>query len=127
MNTGHDGSLTTIHSNTPKDAISRLATLVIMAGTELPERAIKEQIVGAVDLIVQTNRFSDGSRKVTYITEITTDDNNEIVLKDIFTYKQTGIKDGKVIGKMSPTGDIPTFYDEIFAHGMTINKEIFNV
>lgn len=122
MNTGHDGSLTTVHANTPKDTISRITTMVIMAGTELPERAIREQIVGAIDLIVQISRFSDGSRKVTHITEVATNEKSEMVLYDIFRYKQTGLENTKVIGEMKATGTLPTFFEEIKAHGLEFDK-----
>ena len=125
MNTGHDGSLTTLHANSPTDTINRLITLVIMAGTELPERAIRDQIAGAVDLIVQTSRLSDGSRKVTQITELTTDTQGQIVLQDLFVFRQTGLKDGKVIGEFKPTGVLPTFFDEIAVRGLKLDKKIF--
>lgn len=125
MNTGHDGSLTTLHANSPQDTINRLITLVIMAGTELPERAIRDQIAGAVDLIVQTARLSDGSRKVTEITELTTDHEGQIVLRQLFVFRQTGLKDGKVIGEFKPTGNLPTFFDEIATRGLKLDKRIF--
>lgn len=127
MNTGHDGSLTTIHANTPKDAINRLVTMVIMAGTELPERAIKEQILGAIHIIVQTSRLSDGSRKITQISEITGLDGNEVKMQDLFLFRQTAVKDGKVVGSFDTTGKIPTFMDEIKTHGIEFDENIFGV
>ncbi len=125
MNTGHDGSLTTIHANTPRDAISRLVTMVIMAGTELPEKAIKEQIAGAINIIVQTSRLSDGSRKITQITEVLSLEGTDIKLQDIFLFKQTGITDGKVTGYFCATGKLPTFMDEMETHGIVCDKSIF--
>ncbi|MDI6757008.1 MAG: ATPase, T2SS/T4P/T4SS family [Endomicrobiia bacterium] len=125
MNTGHDGSLTTIHANTPKDAISRLITMVIMAGTELPERAIKEQIVGAINMVVQTSRISDGARKITQITEITGLEANEVKMHDLFIYKQRGVKDGKIYGDFVATGNKPTFMDAIKTHGIELDDKIF--
>jgi len=128
MNTGHDGSLTTVHANSPKDAISRLETLVMMAGMELPSRAIREQIAGAVDLIVQTNRFSDGTRKIEKISEVLDCDpvTGEIKVEDIFSFIQEGIDEkGKVIGKFTATGYIPTFINQIRAHGIEVNERIF--
>ncbi|PKN02215.1 MAG: type II secretion system protein E [Elusimicrobia bacterium HGW-Elusimicrobia-1] len=125
MNTGHDGSLTTIHANTPKDAVSRLITMVIMAGTELPERAIKEQIVGAINIIVQTSRISDGSRKITQISEITGLDGTDVRMQDLFVYKQRGIKEGKIHGDFAATGNRPTFMDAIKTHGIELDDKIF--
>jgi pilus assembly protein CpaF len=126
MNTGHDGSLTTIHSNSPKDGISRIATMVMMAGMDLPEKAIREQIASAVHIIVQLSRISDGSRKVVEITEVTGIKDEVVGLVPIFKYEQTGIKDGKVVGKYVSTGNKPSFIHEIDTHGLTIDKNIFN-
>jgi len=111
MNTGHDGSLTTLHANTPKDAISRIETLVLQAGQDLPVRAIREQIAGAVHLIVQQNRFHDGSRKVTHISEVTgINDEGRVLTEDIFRYQAETIDDqGKVVGNFLHTGYIPSF------------------
>jgi len=125
MNTGHDGSLTTIHANTPRDAISRLVTMVIMAGTELPEKAIKEQIAGAINIIVQTSRLSDGSRKITQISEVLSLEGTDIKLQDIFVFKQTGIVEGKVRGYFCATGKLPTFMEEMETHGIVCDKSIF--
>ncbi len=126
MNTGHDGSLTTIHSNSPKDGISRIATMVMMAGMDLPEKAIREQIASAVHIIVQLSRISDGSRKVVEITEITGIKEDVVGLVPIFKYEQTGTEDGKVIGRYISTGNKPSFINEIDTHGLVIDKNIFN-
>jgi len=126
MNTGHDGSLTTIHSNNPRDCLSRLETLVLMSGMELPVTAIREQIVAAVNIVVQLSRFSDGSRKVTHICEVTGKEQNSIVMSTIFKYTQTGIGEkGKVEGGFGPTGVMPTFMDEIKSKGIALDLNIF--
>ncbi len=126
MNTGHDGSLTTVHANSPRDVLSRLETMVLMAGVDLPLRAIREQIKSAVDLIVHQARFPDGSRKVTSITEITGMEGETITTQDIFQFKQTGIdENNKIIGKFEPTGIVPTFIEEIKIHGFEFDLSIF--
>jgi len=126
MNTGHDGSMTTLHANTPKDAIQRLTTLVIMAGTELPEKAIKEQIASAMDIIIQTTRLSDGSRKIVNVTEMVGLDNGELKLQDLFCFHQAGLdKDRKVVGEFKATGALPSFYEDIGIQGLKLSKEIF--
>ncbi|MBR2427417.1 MAG: CpaF family protein, partial [Lentisphaeria bacterium] len=127
MNTGHDGSLTTIHANAPRDALSRLETLVLMSGFDLPLRAIREQIASAIAIIVQINREKDGSRKVTYVSEITKMEGEIITMQDIFVYHQDGwTADGKMTGRYLPTGNIPTFMDEIKRAGLPIDISIFN-
>ena len=126
MNTGHDGSLTTAHANTPRDAISRLETMCLMAGMDLPVRAIREQIGSAVQLIIQQARLQDGSRKVTHITEITGMEGEIITMQDIFRFEQRGLDpSGKVIGFFAPTGNIPTFLDDLVSKGIGVNREIF--
>ena len=126
MNTGHDGSLTTVHANSPRDVISRLETMVLMSGMELPSRAIREQIQSAVDIIIHESRMSDGSRKVTAITEVTGLEGNQIVMQDIFAFKQTGIdENGKILGEMKPTGAIPTWIDQVKSRGMDIDMKMF--
>ena len=126
MNTGHDGSLTTVHSNAPRDCISRIETLVTMAGSGLPTKAIREQIAGAIDLIVQQTRLPDGSRKITYITEITGIQNDTVSLQDIFVYKRTGMdKRHKITGKFIPTGFIPKFIEDLEEKGMKISRSLF--
>jgi len=127
MNTGHDGSLTTAHANTPRDCLARIEVMVMMAGMDLPIRAIREQIASAVRFIVQQNRFSCGSRKVTHITEITGMEGDVIQLQDIFLYRRDGFgADGKVKGQHVPTGNIPEFYEELASRGLDIDLGIFN-
>jgi pilus assembly protein CpaF len=126
MNTGHDGSLTTAHANTPRDAIARLETMCLMAGMDLPVRAIREQIGSAVQLVIQQSRLQDGSRKITHITEITGMEGEVITMQDIFRFEQRGIDPaGKVIGFYAPTGNIPSFLDELMSKGIGVNREIF--
>lgn len=126
MNTGHDGSMTTVHSNSPRDAISRLETLVQYAGAGLPQRAIKEMIASAVHMIVQQSRMDDKSRKVTYITEIGGMQGDVITLQDIFVYKQEGMgKDGKLIGKYMATGFIPKFIETLEKKGYKVPRGLF--
>ncbi|HEY3369004.1 MAG TPA: CpaF family protein [Symbiobacteriaceae bacterium] len=126
MNTGHDGSLTTGHANTPRDMISRLETMVLMAGMELPVKAIREQIASAVDVIVQVTRLKDGTRKITQVTEVQGMEGDVVVLQDIFLYKQAGVgPDGKVIGRFTSTGIRPKFYDKLVEHGCGLPDEVF--
>jgi len=126
MNTGHDGSLTTVHANTPRDAVRRLETLVMMAGFDLPQRAIREQIASAVDLIVQASRLSDGSRKVTSITEIVGMEGEVVLMQDIFQFKQEGVdENGKIIGEFKYTGVRPRFMERLIAHGADIDMKMF--
>ena len=126
MNTGHDGSLTTLHANTPRDALSRLETMVLMSGMDLPIRAIREQIANAVNLIIQQTRFADGTRKVTAISEVSGMEMEVITMQDIFTFKQEGFdKDGKVLGRFIATGFVPRFYDDLQRRGIPVNMDIF--
>jgi pilus assembly protein CpaF len=126
MNTGHDGSLTTLHANTPRDALARMETLVLMAGMDLPVKAIREQIASAVHMIIQQTRFNDGTRKVAYITEISGMEVDIITLQDIFYFKQEGFtEDGKVRGRYVATGFVPRFYDELQRRGVPVNMGIF--
>lgn len=126
MNTGHDGSMTTVHSNTPRDAISRLETLVQYAGAGLPQKAIKEMIASAVHMIIQQSRLDDGSRKVMYITEIGGIQGEVVTLQDIFTFKQEGIgKDGKIQGKFMASGFIPKFIEVLERKGYKIPRGLF--
>jgi pilus assembly protein CpaF len=128
MNTGHEGSLTTGHANSPRDMLARLETMVIMAGTELPSRAIREQITSAIDIIVHQSRFPDGSRKIVQISEITGMEGNVITMQDIFLFKQTGISpQGKVEGEFFATGYIPTFVHELKIYGIDLDLDIFKV
>lgn len=126
MNTGHDGSLTTGHANAPRDMLSRLETMVLMAGMDLPVRAIREQIASAVDLIVQQSRLRDGSRKVTHLTEVQGMEGDIITLQDIFVFDQTGCDDkGKVIGRYKPTGIRPKFLEKLSSNGINLPNETF--
>ena len=125
MNTGHDGSLTTAHANTPRDCISRLETMSLMAGMELPVRAIREQIASAVDLIIQQSRLRDGSRKVVAITEVQGMEGDVVVLSDIFVFEQQGFEGGKVVGRLKPTGIRPRFIDRIEEAGIQLPPNIF--
>jgi pilus assembly protein CpaF len=126
MNTGHDGSLTTVHANTPRDAISRIETLVLMAGMDLPLKVVRQQVSSAVDLIVQQTRLKDGQRKVTAVTEVAGMEGDVIVLSDIFKFNQEGVTtDGKVLGEVSATGIRPNFTPRLVAAGFKLNAEIF--
>ncbi|MGI6574717.1 MAG: CpaF family protein [bacterium] len=127
MNTGHDGSLTTAHANSPRDLLSRLETMVLMAGMDLPVRAIREQVAAAIDLIVHQNRLKDGSRKITHITEVLGMEGDVITLQDLFRYNQQGIDArGKVRGEFSSTGIRPRFADKLEAAGIFLPQEIFS-
>ncbi len=126
MNTGHDGSLTTAHANSPRDALSRLETMVLMSGLELPVRAIREQISSAIDLIIQQSRIRDGSRKITYVTEVQHMEDNTITTQDIFRYEQTGFDEtGKAIGHFVPTGLQPGFLDKFELNGVELPEDFF--
>ena len=126
MNTGHDGSLTTVHANTPRDALARLETLVLMAGFDLPLRAIREQIASAINSVVQITRARDGSRKVMNISEITKMEGDIITMQDIFTFHHTGWdSNGKMTGKYLPTGNIPSFMEDITRAKLDLSVDIF--
>lgn len=126
MNTGHDGSLTTGHANTPRDMLSRLETMVLMAGMELPVRAIREQIASAVDLIVQQSRLKDGSRRITHITEVIGMEGEIITLQDIFVFKQNGKDEkGKITGDIVPTGIKPKFMEKLDRAGIMLPSDLF--
>lgn len=126
MNTGHDGSMTTAHANTPRDCIARLEVMTLMAGLDLPLRAIREQIASAVHMIVQQSRFPDGSRKVTHITEVTGMEGDIVQLQDIFLFKQDGYDDqGKIKGQFVATGNIPDFCQELARRGIPVDLSIF--
>ena len=126
MNTGHDGSLTTAHANTPRDALSRLETMVLMSGLDLPVRAIREQISSAIDLVLQQSRIRDGSRKVTYITEVQHMEGNTITTQDIFHYVQTGFdSDGKSVGHFESTGLQPGFLEKFQMNGVELPEGFF--
>jgi pilus assembly protein CpaF len=127
MNTGHDGSLTTGHANSPRDMLSRLETMVLMAGMDLPVRAIREQIASAVDLIVQQSRLRDGSRKITSITEVQGMEGEVVVLQDVFTFEQEAFEGGKVIGRIKPTGVRPKFMPKLEDAGIRLPPTIFGL
>lgn len=127
MNTGHDGSLTTVHANSPRDVVSRLETMVLMSGMELPSRAIREQIASAVDIIIHESRLSDGSRKVVAISEVTGLEGQQIVMQDIFAFRQSGVDEhGKVRGAFKPTGAMPTFYEQFRSRGLRLDPAMFD-
>jgi len=126
MNTGHDGSMTTLHANTPRDAISRIETMVLMAGMDLPVRAIREQIAAAVNVIVQQSRLKDGSRKITNITEVQGMEGDVVVLQDVFLFEQTGLDErGKIIGQLRPTGIRPKFVEAFESQNIYLPPNIF--
>jgi len=126
MNTGHDGSLTTAHANTPRDCIARLEVMTLMAGLDLPVQAIREQICSAVDIIVQQSRFSCGSRRVTHVTEVSGMESGVITLQDVFVFKEEGFSEnGKIQGSFVPTSYIPDFYQELIRRRIPVNTEIF--
>jgi pilus assembly protein CpaF len=126
MNTGHDGSLTTLHANSTRDAISRLETMVLMAGMELPVKVIREQIAAAIDIIIQVSRMKDGSRKVTSLTEVNGMEGDTVVMTEIFKYNQSGVSpEGKILGELRPTGIRPMFYPRLEMSGFKLGPEVF--
>jgi len=125
MNTGHDGSLSTGHANAPRDMLARIETMCLMAGVDLPSRAIKEQIASALDVIVQISRLKDGSRKITHVTEVQGMEGDAIILQDVFVFEQTGYVDGKVIGRLRPTGIRPKFSEKFEAAGIRLPQGVF--
>lgn len=128
MNTGHDGSLTTGHANSPRDMLARLETMVLMAGMDLPVRAIREQISSAIDIIIQQSRMKDGSRKITHITEVQGMEKDTIILQDIFLYKETGIDErGKITGNFTATGIRPKFMDKLANTRVPLPADLFNI
>jgi pilus assembly protein CpaF len=127
MNTGHDGSLTTAHANSPRDMLARMETMVLMAGMDLPHRAIREQMASAINLIVHQDRMRDGTRKVTSISEIQGMEGDVITMSEIFRFEQTGIENGKVIGRLRPTGLRPKFMYRIQEAGIMLPPSIFGI
>jgi pilus assembly protein CpaF len=125
MNTGHDGSLTTLHSNGPRDTLRRLETMVMMAGIELPLRAVREQIASALDVIIHQERMRDGSRRITYVTEVQGMEGDVVVMQDIFSFVQTGIVDGKIMGSLEPTGVRPKFSERLEDAGFPLTSDVF--
>jgi pilus assembly protein CpaF len=127
MNTGHDGSMTTAHSNSPRDTLSRMETMIMMAGMELPVRAIREQVSSAIDLVIHQSRMRDGTRKVVSITEVSGMEGDIITMTDIYVFEQLGFEDGKVIGRLRPTGLRPKFMDKIDEAGIRLPPAIFGI
>jgi pilus assembly protein CpaF len=127
MNTGHDGSMTTLHSNGPRDSMSRLETMTLMAGMDLPSRAIREQVSSAIDVVVHQDRMRDGSRKIVNITEVSGMEGDVITMTDIFIYEQTGVENGQIVGRLRPTGLRPKFMDKIEASGIHLPPSIFGI
>ena len=126
MNTGHDGSLTTVHANTPRDALARIENMVLMAGFELPMRAIREQIASAVQVVVQVARLRDGTRRVTHCSEITGMEGQVVTMQDIFVFDQHGVdENGKVVGTLRSTGLRPKFAERIEAAGIALPPDLF--
>jgi pilus assembly protein CpaF len=126
MNTGHDGSMTTLHANTSRDALSRLETMIAMADLKLPDKAVRAQIASAIDIVVQVSRLSDGSRRVVQIAEVVGMEGDVITMQDIFTFEQTGVdKDGRVIGRARPTGIRPRCMERLLSHGFEMAADAF--
>jgi pilus assembly protein CpaF len=127
MNTGHDGSLTTLHANSPRDALARLEVMCLMSGMDLPVRAIREQVASAIDGICQQSRMRDGSRKIEKISEVQGMEGEIITMSDIFEFEQTGIEGGKIIGRIRPTGLRPKFIDRIEQSGIHLPPAVFGI
>ena len=125
MNTGHDGSMSTGHANSPRDMLARLETMVLMAGVDLPVRAIREQIASAVDLIVHQSRLKDGTRRITNITEVQGMEGDVIVMQDVFVFEQTGVVEGKIQGRLKPTGIRPKFVEKFEVQGIHLPPGLF--
>jgi pilus assembly protein CpaF len=127
MNTGHDGSLTTVHANSPRDSLARLETMVLMAGVELPVRAIREQVAGAVDLVIQQARLKDGSRRVVAISEVAGMESDVITMQDIFTFNYSAGRDeqGRFQGTLVSTGLRPKFAEELHDQGIDFAPDLF--
>ena len=126
MNTGHEGSLTTIHANSPRDALSRLETMILMAGTNLPNRAMREQITSALDVIIQPQRLSDGTRRIVSITEVTGMEGEVITTQEVYRFKRRGVTpEGRIIGAFEATGVRPTFTDRLRVSGIELPSRMF--
>jgi pilus assembly protein CpaF len=126
MNTGHDGSLTTIHANSPRDAIARMETMAMMANLNLPEKAIRKQIASAITLVVQVARFNDGARRITHITEITGMEDDVVSMQDVFVFEKQGVSpDGRTLGTFTATGIRPKFADKLKASGISLPPSFF--
>jgi pilus assembly protein CpaF len=127
MNTGHDGSMTTVHANSPRDALRRVETMVLMAGMELPLKAIREQVASSIELIIHMERMKDGTRRVTQVSEVQGMESDTIVMQDIFVFHQTGIRNGVVLGSLKPTGLRPRFLEKLVANSIEIADNTFEV
>src|SRR5438105_10446496 len=125
MNAGRDGARSTGHANSPRDMLARLETMCLMAGVDLPARAIREQMASALDVIVQISRLKDGSRKIVNITEVQGMEGEAVVLQDVFVFEQTAYVDGKVVGKLRPTGIRPKFSEKFEAAGIKLPQNVF--
>ncbi len=125
MNTGHDGSMTTLHSNGPRDTLRRIETMVLMAGMDLPLKAIREQVANSIELVVHLARAMDGTRKVDKVTEVQGMEGDTVVMQDIFYFNQTGVKNGVVQGNLVATGLRPKFLDKFVSHNITLPDDIF--
>jgi pilus assembly protein CpaF len=127
MNTGHDGSMTTLHSNSPRDSLARLETMTLMAGMDLPSRAIREQVTSAIDVIVHQERLRDGTRKIVNIAEVAGMEGDVITMQDIFLFEQTGMENGQIMGRLRPSGLRPRFMDKIEGSGIHLPASIFGI
>src|SRR5438046_855465 len=125
MNTGHDGSMTTLHANSPRDALARLETLVLMAGVDLPIRAIRQQVAGAIHLIIQLDRMQDGSRKIARVCEVTGMESENITMSDLFVFQHQGLREGRVTGRIMPTGLRPRFMERLQQQNISLPPQIF--
>ena len=126
MNTGHEGSMTTLHANTPRDAIARMETMIMMAGFELPVKAMRQQIASAVDIIIQANRLQGGKRRITHITEVVGMEQDTVVMQDVYLYEKDGIdENGNTIGRFISTGVRPNFMDRLEASGIRLPGSAF--
>jgi pilus assembly protein CpaF len=125
MNTGHDGSMTTIHSNSPRDTLRRIETMVLMAGMELPLKAIREQVASAIDLIIHLERLRDGTRRIVQVTEVQGMEGETITLQDLFEFDQTGVINGRVIGQLKSTGLRPRFAEKFAVNNIDLPLDVF--
>ena len=127
MNTGHDGSMTTVHANSPRDALRRVETMVLMAGMDLPLKAIREQVASSIELIIHMERLKDGTRRVTQVSEVQGMEGDTVVMQDIFIFQQTGIRNGVVQGSLKPTGLRPKFLEKLVANSIDLAENTFDV
>jgi pilus assembly protein CpaF len=126
MNTGHDGSMTTVHANTARDALSRIEQMIGMSGIDMPARSARAQIASAVNVVIQVGRLADGRRKLLSLSELTGMEGDVVTMQDIFRYRQTGVSaDGQTLGRFEATGIRPRFLDHVETHGLTLSSELF--